>query len=304
MIKIGREIIKEKGLPKGYVITDSNIIEYYKDLMGEKGFVIKAGEESKSLEVYSEIVNELKNEDTIISFGGGVVGDLAGFVASTYKRGIKLIHVPTSLLAMVDGSIGGKNGINLGKRKNYLGTIYQADEILIDLSFLETLPEKRFEEGVAEIIKYGFLFGNPSLERLRKGINPHDSDLQEIISECAKTKMEVIERDKNESGYRDVLNFGHTIGHSIELIYNLSHGEAISIGMVKELELVGKMEEAENLKAILENNRLPIEFPDNFNSEEVLELMKSDKKGTFVFSFGKENYNIKLNEGDVRNFLK
>jgi len=304
MLKIEKGLITKSRLPEGFVITDFNIAKNYSKLIKDRSFIMAGGEQSKTGENYLRIAEKIGGKERIIAFGGGVVGDLAGFIASTYKRGIPLIQVPTSLLAMVDSSIGGKNGINLGNNKNYLGTIYQPEEILIDPCFLDTLPEKEFGNGIAEISKYGFLFEKPSLDRLEKGVKVSDNDLERIIYDCVQEKLKVVEEDEIEEGYRDVLNFGHTIGHAIELIYNLSHGEAISIGMVKELELGGRMEEADRLRKILKINGLPTEFPNNFNPEEVLEIMRSDKKGEFVFAFDKDNYHVQLNEDQVRDFLK
>ena len=234
-IEIQSGSIKNRFLPNGFVITDKNLFQNYEDIIGDKGFVIEPGEKSKSTEIFLEIINKLNDADKIVAFGGGVVGDLAGFVASIYKRGIKLIQVPTTLLAMIDSSIGGKNGINLNKRKNYLGTIYQPEKIFIDPSFLETLSIKEFRNGIAEIIKYSILFGKPSLQRIEEGIRISDLDLPQIIYQCCLIKTEVVEQDEKDKNYRHVLNFGHTIGHALELVYHLTHGEAISIGMIKEV---------------------------------------------------------------------
>ena len=309
-IEIERGLVS--SLPKGFVITDRNVANKYKNLLGKNKFVIDPGEKSKSPENYIRILEKLEklpDVERIIAFGGGVVGDLAGFVASTYRRGVELTHVPTTLLAMVDSSIGGKNGINFGRRKNYIGTIYQPKRILIDPSFLETLPEKEFRNASAEIIKYAYLFGTPRLERLHSKIRAEDSDLERIISQCCKNKAGVIEKDEKDENGRHALNFGHTFGHAIELLYNLDHGEAISIGMVKELELgsqigLAKKEDIEKIKEVLEANGLPTEFPPNFDPERVLEAMRYDKKGEFVFAFDIVDYNVKLDKSTVREFLR
>ena len=307
-IEIQNGLIQQKGLPEGFVITDANIFKYYKGLIGDNGFVIKAGEKSKSQETYLDIIDKLNNEDKIIAFGGGVVGDLAGFVASTYKRGITLIQIPTSLLAMVDSSIGGKNGINLGERKNYLGTIYQPEKILIDPTFLETLPIEEFKNGVAEIIKYGILFEEPELQRLEKKINRSDTDLAKIIFQCCLIKTQIVEEDEKDKGYRHILNFGHTIGHALELLYNLSHGEAISIGMIKELKLgidlgIIKKDNLIQIENIFTINGLPVDLPRDINVNRVIELIKQDKKGSLIFAFDKENYQVNVREEDIRRIL-
>jgi 3-dehydroquinate synthase len=218
------------------------------------------------------------------------------------------MQVPTSLLAMVDSSIGGKGALNEDGIKNHKRVIYQPKKVLIDPLFLETLPDEEFRNGLAEVIKYAYIFGKPSLERLNLIVSKQDKDIEEIIFQCCQNKTEVIEKDVNDKGYRHCLNFGHTIGHAIELLYNLRHGEAISIGMVKELELgkiIGMVGERriEEIKKALTASGLPIEFPYQVNLDKVLENMKYDKKGEFVFAFDKDGYNVKLDEKIVRSFL-
>ncbi len=303
-IKIGLGSVALKELPAGLIITDENIAKNYSNLIGGNKFVAEAGEKSKSLENYERIfkrLNELE-EQRIIAFGGGVVGDLAGFVAATYKRGIELIQIPTTLLAMVDSSIGGKNGLNFEGRKNYIGTIYQPKEVLIDPLFLQTLPEKEFKNGVAEIIKYSAAFNKPD-------IRSHKNKIEEVISDCCQIKAKVVEKDEFDEGYRHTLNLGHTIGHGLELLHNLSHGEAISIGMAKELELgerlgivsKNKLKETKNL---LLAYGLPTNLPNNFDLEKVLDVMRYDKKGKFIFAFNKSNYNVKVDEKEIREVLQ
>ena len=314
VIEINKGLVVKQlsqAIPEGFVITDSNISRLYPHLVREPSFIIEAGEKSKSFENYRAIIEKLSetNKKVIVALGGGVVGDLAGFVASTYKRGIDLIQIPTSLLAMVDSSIGGKNGINIGNKKNYLGTIYQPEKILIDTLFLETLPENEFKNSVAEIIKYGAVFDQTLLQRTQKKIKLSDIDLEPIIAKCCEIKAKVVEKDEKDKSYRHTLNFGHTIGHALELLYNLSHGEAISIGMLKELELgesegMVKRDRVEELKKALETNNLPTKFPETWDLDKVLGVMKKDKKGEFVFAFDEQNYNVKLNEEVVKEFLE
>jgi len=305
-IKIGNGIIT--NLPEGFIITDKNVYNIYGNLIKGNSFILKPGEKSKNLITYREIVEKLSEsgDERIIAFGGGVIGDIAGFVASTYKRGIELIQVPTTLLAMVDSSIGGKNGINISNKKNYIGTIYQPNGVLIDPSFLETLPEHEFKNGLAEVIKYFAVFNKPNIKKL-ENISKFN-DIEKIITECCQMKVNVVERDEFDKGYRHILNFGHTIGHAIELLYGLSHGEAISIGMIKELKAgikLGiinrtKLDEIENL---LISNKLPTELPYNSNLEKIISLIKSDKKGKFIFSFNEKNYYVLLDEKIIREVL-
>ncbi len=311
-IEIEKGIIKDRGLPKGFIVTDSNIYKEYTTLLYNRKFmIINAGEDSKNLDNYKRTINALKNgyATSIIAFGGGMVGDLAGFAASTYKRGVEFIQVPTTLLAMIDSSIGGKNGVNYGCIKNKIGTIYQPKKILIDPLFLETLSKEEFKNGVAEIIKYGYLFGQPISGRLKKGVSKKDSDLEEIIWKCCKIKNNVVEIDVFDKSYRHVLNFGHTIGHAIELLGKLKHGEAISIGMVKELELgerIGIINKGNSKKIeyLLKKNNLPVELPSNLNKEKVIENINQDKKGSFVFALNKNNYNVKIDESVVSDMLQ
>lgn len=308
-IEIGKSFVDKDFILDGFIISDSNLHGLYPNLFGNNFYVIKSGEINKSLESYCDIVKSLDNVEKIVAFGGGVVGDLAGLVASTYKRGVSFIQIPTTLLAMVDSSLGGKNGINLGNKKNFLGTIYQPESVLIDTSFLQTLPKKEFRNGLSEIIKYSYLFSRPRLERLFKRISFEDSDLEEIIFDCCNNKVDVIEVDEMDRDYRHVLNFGHTIGHAIELLYNLSHGEAISIGMVKELELGERLgivskNDFDRVKDLLLVNDLPTQFPSYFNFGDILEVMKYDKKGKFVFAFNRYNYNVCVNEKFFADFLQ
>jgi 3-dehydroquinate synthase len=299
------QIGKIKFPHKGTIITDSNLTKFYPTLINKNSIILPAGEQSKSLENYFKIVNKLEDTNTILAFGGGVIGDLAGFCASTYRRGIDLIQIPTSLLAMIDSSIGGKNGVNLGERKNYLGTIYHPDKVIIDTLFLKTLPKKEFNNGISEAIKYYLLFDSPKLEYLE---NPQ-TNLENLIIECCKTKINVIEKEELDRGYRHLLNFGHTLGHAIELSCNLSHGEAISIGMVGELKIAQELGLIKNnkiqiAKELFKKNNLPYELPFDFDLEKAIELMKLDKKGKLVFSFDKDNYDVLVEEETIRKVLK
>jgi len=297
MIKIDTDFIKE--LPEGFVLTDTNIFREYSQLLKDRKqiYVIDAGEQSKSGENYLKIAEKLEG-DRIIALGGGVVGDLAGFLASTFKRGIDLIQVPTSLMAMVDSSIGGKNGINIGLRKNYLGTIYEPESILVDLRFLDTLPKEEFRNGVAEIIKYAFILDK---EGLYKKIVL--ADIKDVITTCFCLKMRVVRK-----GLRDILNFGHTVGHAIELLMGLRHGEAVAIGMMKEAmigERLGIVTKEKRLKLIegLERNGLLLDINIKDRFDEILDLMQQDKKnedGEIVFAFDEKNSHIGVSKEYLR----
>ncbi|MBS3071439.1 3-dehydroquinate synthase [Candidatus Pacearchaeota archaeon] len=314
IIEVERGLIRNEGIPLGFIITDRNVFERNKESLKNRKemFVIEPGEKSKSIEIYMQILKKLSEIDfveRIIAFGGGVVGDIAGFVASTYKRGIELIQIPTTLLAMVDSGIGGKNGIDIGLKKNYVGTIYQPKKILIDSSFLDSLPEKEFSNGLAEMIKHSYIMNKPKLERFCKKVNKNDKDINEIILKSAEVKIKITEKDTKDNGLRKALNFGHTIGHAIELLHNLSHGEAISIGMVKEAMLANKIglvkqDKIDSLIKSFEVNGLPISWPKGASAEKIIEIMKYDKKGAFLFAFDIKNHNKFINEKTVRDFLK
>ena len=221
------------------LIIDSNVYEKYGDVLDNcfNGFnvykyVILSGEQNKNFENYYKLINYLADNnfnrrDTVITFGGGVVGDLGAFVASTYMRGINLIAVPTTLLSMVDSSVGGKTAIDLPAGKNLCGTFYQPNAVFINTNFLNSLPNRELLSGMGEVIKYAFIDKLLSKSLLEKGVT------EELIYNCLKIKAGVVERDEKESKYRMVLNLGHTVGHAIETLsnYALSHGECVAKGI-------------------------------------------------------------------------
>jgi len=317
-ILIKKGYFRERAIPKGYVITDVNVAGEYKELINgkivsDRIYILLPGEDSKSPETVQKIWDTIPNDvERIIAFGGGVVGDVAGFIASSYNRGIDLIHIPTTLLAMVDSSIGGKNGINLRGIKNKIGYFHQPVLNIIDTYFLGTLSPKEFKNGTAEIIKSAYLFGEPSLERFydpKKGsLSLFDSDLEEIIYQCCKNKVDLVVKDEKDEGPRHALNFGHTIGHAIELNCGLSHGEAISIGMMKELELailLGYKSHSQHVKLrkAFEANDLPTNLPNNFNLQKTIEAMRYDKKGKCIFAFSLEDYKELVEEEAIYEVL-
>lgn len=293
------------------VITDSNVAKLYLDDM-ERGLsrlnlpffshIIPAGEEHKSLKTVSEIYDELSSRrfgrnDMIIALGGGVTGDIAGFAAATYLRGIRyLVQIPTTLLAQVDSSVGGKTGVDLPLGKNLVGAFRQPDLVLIDPEVLSTLPEDVYRAGMAEVIKYGCI-SDPEILDLVSVRNsdsagaqegpvaePAKARIEELIERCVRIKIDVVEADETESGLRRILNFGHTIGHGVELLGNyseLSHGEAVAIGMAAALKLGNHMGVTadgclERLVSILEAYSLPTALTRPV--AEVFEALLTDKK--------------------------
>lgn len=225
-------------LKRKIVVTDSNIykLNLHKQLGTEiELIVIKASETSKNIETVTNIIDKLNSlevttDDTLIAFGGGVVGDICGFVASIYKRGINYIQIPTTLLAMVDSSIGGKTGINFHKLKNCIGTFYDPIQVIVNTKLLKTLDEIHYYNGIFEIIKYGAIKDVSIIESLE---NTFEIDV--LIKKAILVKKHYVDADYKDNGIRKILNFGHTIGHAIEsqmCFKNILHGQAVAIGML------------------------------------------------------------------------
>ena len=282
------------------VITDSKLEKLCQPLLNSlnslKPLLISVlpGEKSKSRETKAKIEdqildNKFGRDSVIIALGGGVIGDLAGYVASTLNRGVPLIHVPTTLLAMVDSSIGGKTGVNTKHGKNLIGTIYQPDAIISDLDFLKTLLEKEFKNGLAEIVKIAAT-SDPKLlsyiEKHVKNIENRDTNtLLHIIKRAVQLKIDVIEKDTEETGLRQILNFGHTIGHALEVgsKYEGMHGHFVSQGIIVETriaQLMGILNETDvhRIKSLLKTLNLPTKIEKNITLEKIYGHMVSDKK--------------------------
>ena len=282
--------IKDLKGDKVAIISDSNVDALYgglldKALLNKKvyEYTFKAGENSKNANTYIEILNflaknQFKRNDTIIALGGGVTGDLAGFVAGTYMRGINLIMVPTTLLSMVDSSVGGKTAINLDSGKNLAGVFYQPSLVYIALDFLKTLPKREILSGMGEVIKYAFLGDLVTVDDIKQGIT------KELIYKCVSNKADIVNKDEKESGERKLLNLGHTVGHAIEKASNyfISHGECVLLGMKKAIEIsksVNGLTENNANKAmeilLLSGSKLSL----SFDKDELYSYLKQDKKG-------------------------
>jgi 3-dehydroquinate synthase len=258
--------------------------------------VVPAGEASKSLKsvqtCYDQLAaHRLERKSFIIALGGGVVGDLAGFVAATYLRGIPFVQVPTTLLAQVDSSVGGKVGVNLKAGKNLVGAFHQPRLVLCDLDTLRTLPMREYRAGLAEVIKYGIIYDASLFERLEREIEKllrrEERALAGVIARCCEIKTEVVAQDETESGLRAILNFGHTIGHALEAISHYGkylHGEAISIGQVAASKLSAQLNglperDVERITNLFRRAGLPITVELNQRAREKLfAAMKLDKK--------------------------
>lgn len=283
------------------IITDENIYELYGKELEEKlressfdvnTIRVKAGEVSKSLNTLEYVYNELLDfsitrSDLIIAFGGGVVGDLAGFAASTLLRGIAFIQIPTSLLAQIDSSVGGKVAVNLKKGKNLVGSFYQPLAVYIDPDLLKTLDTRYFNDGMGEMIKYACIKDRELFEKLSNYRAKEElvEDIEEIIYRCLDIKRTIVEMDELDSGERMLLNFGHTLGHGIEKQYNYekySHGEAVAIGMyniTKKSEdmALTKAGTADKIKYLLEKYELPYKMPE-MDLDGIKEIISLDKK--------------------------
>ena len=213
--------------------------------------------------------NEFSRNDLIIAVGGGVVGDLSSFVASTYKRGIDFINIPTTTLSMIDSSVGGKNGINYEGIKNVLGTFYQPKLVLIDFDVLKTLDKRNINNGLVEALKAGLIKDKEIIDLF----DDIDNNLQEIIIKSLKVKISIVEQDEKEKDLRKILNFGHTIGHAIELTnQSILHGEAIARGILYLL----KGDLKKQIYNILNKLNIPLKY--SLNKDEVIQLIKNDKK--------------------------
>ncbi len=312
-IFVGQNILDRSGLimaksnwaKRYFIITDSNLSTLHGPTvqraladLGLKPDMIEfpAGEGSKDIHTCVEVMEKLiemgaDRTSALVALGGGVVGDVVGFIASTYMRGIPYVQIPTTLLAQVDSSIGGKTAIDLPAGKNLMGNFYQPRAVFIDLSFLQTLPEREFRSGLAEIVKCGII-DNPELfQALEIGageITKRNMEfLEKIVVQSCQIKKGIVEIDETEKGMRRYLNFGHTIGHAIEAesSYSLSHGEAVSVGMVAAAGISVRLkylpaEDQERITALLEGLRLPHLIPKNLNTEGILSRLKVDKKKT------------------------
>lgn len=275
------------------IITDTNVAPLYLDklvaILKSSGFspisyIVPAGEASKTLATVEKIYTFLAEEniirtDAIIALGGGVIGDITGFVAATYLRGMASMQIPTSLLAQVDSSVGGKCGVDLPAGKNMVGAFHQPLRVVIDPNLLATLPEHFLADGMAEVIKYGAIFDEALLTKIE-----NEKISTDIIRACVSHKRDVVIRDEFDNGERMLLNFGHTAAHSIEAIGNYTthtHGFAVAIGMVYATRLgekIGftKKGSSERLERILKSVGLPTELP--YEEQAVLDHMLNDKK--------------------------
>jgi 3-dehydroquinate synthase len=258
--------------------------------------ILPAGERYKTLNSIQKIYDaalaqRLERSSTIVTLGGGVIGDMAGFAAATWLRGINFVQVPTSLLAMVDASIGGKTGVNHPHGKNLIGAFHQPRLVLIDPQVLATLPPREFRAGMAEVIKYGIIWDSDLFEQLEAA--PHldqrrisEELLQTILTRSCQAKAHVVSQDEKEAGLRAILNYGHTIGHAVESLTGyrtVNHGEGVAIGMVAAAQIavdlgLWEQESADRQQVLLEKTGLPTKLPAGMDIDAILESLLTDKK--------------------------
>ena len=274
-----------------HIVSDSTVAPLYLEQL-EQQFtlpvthtVIPAGEEHKRLStvegIYHDLLaNGMTRKDLIIALGGGVVGDITGFAAATFLRGVSLCQIPTTLLAQVDSSVGGKTGVDMPEGKNLVGAFYQPRLVLIDPSVLTTLPEQTFADGMAEVVKYGYISNRDILDMV--SAPDYKQNIESIICECVKIKRDVVTIDEHDTGLRMILNFGHTIGHAAEKLGNyvdLTHGQAVAVGMVAAMRLsafLGNEDLTGRLIEILKHIGLPTEL--KYDREDIYRSLLSDKK--------------------------
>ncbi|MFH0819381.1 MAG: 3-dehydroquinate synthase [Patescibacteria group bacterium] len=272
------------------VITDQNVKKYYgKYFKKYSVLTIRAGEKSKRFQTIENLAEKLlalgaDRNTTLIALGGGVVGDITGFLASIYMRGIEFIQIPTTLLAMVDASVGGKTGVDLKSGKNLLGSFHQPRAVYIDPAVLKILPKKEYLNGLAEVIKHGIINGRffKWLEQNKKSIKQMDLKvLEQMITKNVIIKKAIVEQDEKENGQRAILNLGHTFGHAIESLsnYKISHGEAVAKGIIKAAEL-SNLKTIKNVKELFKFFSIKYLWPESnkFTAKDVVNNMKVDKK--------------------------
>lgn len=334
--RIGLLIAKTNAVENYVVIADSNVSPLhgarFLATLRESGLSVDliefpAGEASKTMDTALSLIGQLidrgvDRSSALIALGGGVTGDLVGFIASLYMRSIPYFQIPTTLLAQVDSSIGGKTGIDLTQGKNLLGTFHQPTMVFIDLHFLNTLPESEFNDGLAEIVKYGIIDDTELFEILESEVdairNRDINVLETIVAQSCKIKKGIVEIDEKDIGVRRILNFGHTMGHAIEAEsgYTITHGNAVSIGMIAASRVSEKLRylstrDRDRIENILKKVGLLDHIPASLSTDGILSRMKRDKKkkGKFIHfvllkKLGVPFINGSIDEGMIRETLE
>jgi 3-dehydroquinate synthase len=301
---IGARVASLGGSHRVGVVTDSTVRGLYADdvlrslraaSLDPALVEVADGEESKSLASLSFLYDRfleagLDRRSTVIALGGGVIGDLAGFAAATFLRGVPFIQVPTTLLAQVDSSVGGKTGVNLPQGKNLVGAFYQPRLVWIDVLTLTTLPQRQVRAGLAEVIKYGAILSAELFEYLERSLDRllglEDEALVNVVGDCCRLKASVVSEDERESGLRAILNFGHTLGHALEQMTDYRrylHGEAVAVGMVFAARLSAErglcpVDVATRIERLVERAGLPSRLPGGLSADSLLRAVGADKK--------------------------
>ena len=301
--RVALMIAKDHRAPVTVVVTDENVAPLYGAPLAEslsgtgrkvETVIIPAGESAKNIDTVMTVVRGLlaagaDRTSLVVAVGGGVVGDIVGFAASMFMRGIPYVQIPTTLVAQTDSSVGGKTGVDLPEGKNLIGAFYQPAAVIVDLSALETLPAREYSSGLAEVVKYALLDGEGLLAMLEANVElvvGRDlSVLEEVVERSCRIKQGIVQVDERESGLRRILNLGHTVGHALESAtdYRMSHGEGVAIGMVAALhlsELRHGLSKTVRSRAVelLETFGLPTAMPADVDVAEVIARTKSDKK--------------------------
>ena len=329
---VGMTLAKDGRAKRHVIVTDTRIDALHgervqaalekMDLRVER-ITVPPGEEAKGIETVLTVTERLTalgadRQTILIALGGGVIGDLTGFAASIYLRGIPVIQIPTTLLAQVDSSIGGKTGVDTAAGKNLLGTFKQPKAVFIDIAFLRTLPDEIFRSGLAEVIKCGVIKSPGLLDDLERaaacGGMRESTFLERTIATACRIKKEIVELDEHDHGLRRILNFGHTVGHAVEASsgYALSHGESVAIGMVAAARLSARLcglpaDDAARIAALIRSVGLPDRIPAEMDIEDVLSRLSLDKKkegGTIHFVMIRKLGTPFVNEGIPEEILR
>ncbi|RUA30756.1 MAG: 3-dehydroquinate synthase [Bacteroidetes bacterium] len=319
---------------KTYILVDENThlhcipsLIRNSSLLGDAEILeIESGESEKNLEICYHLwqtlaENNIDRNALIINLGGGVITDMGGFIASTYKRGIRFINIPTTLLAMIDAAVGGKTGINLGVLKNHIGCFNNPSAVFINPVFLETLPQQELQSGLGELLKYSLISSHELWNRFKQTTFDNKTDWQYFIESALKIKTQIVEQDPKESGLRKILNFGHTYGHAFESLSlslnsdnHLLHGEAVALGIICELwHSVEKMNFPksifEEIKELIFNNFRTFSFNES-HIDILIDFMKKDKKNDgsqiaciLLENIGNVNYETFISEMEIRDCL-
>ncbi len=267
-----------------FLVTDGRVGQLYGDALQPLAgrVAIMPGEQSKTIAhaeiVWTELVRAgMTRADVVVALGGGVVGDLAGFCAATYQRGVRYVQVPTTLVSQVDSAYGGKTGVDLAEAKNYVGAYHQPVAVIADLDTLDSLPDEELAAGYAEVVKTALIAGGELWERVRAGADPKD---QGVIAACTRTKLRIVAQDERDSGLRQVLNLGHTVAHAIETVTGYAryrHGEAVGLGLLAALRLSGRDDLRDEVEQLLSSQRLPTKLEDA-DPDAVVMATARDKK--------------------------